>query len=525
MSFPKDKHANAVLTVCLLILVIGMMLLTSYVYLKETSAFRFFDEENNIVAGYFLTTGKHLYADIFMNHNPLPIFISAYIQKLLDIRTLFELVKYHRLFMIVFALIANAMLLIRFRQKAFVFIFIYEFIKFYLSGQMFLAEGMIAYVFAYFVLLLVSTVFAGKKIETLDLIISSCGFVFITLSREPYIPVALVLFGLILFFSQSRKKAISCGLFVTATIFVYMLQFDLSEFFKQVVLLNKSLASGDLKDQGGLQMFSGLTQLYQYILVGIKLDKPVYMILGIINVIFVFGIYHIARSINIYNRIIFLSIVIFVLFLVGIRNYKAGSEWYGMYRSIPYIVIILSLVSARVSLRVTTALILFTLCVATFHFRSHFREPRVNATEYYIQYSKTNQAGQVIDLLCSKYPKNCTLHIDDIDVYPYWITKKPPSYRYVFYYPVNKAYLDYKLIRLKELADHPPMVYYDGSCMVDPTHLPKSLESQYVFLKEFSLEIGKERQACIAVNEDLLPYIDDDIRSAISKHQLRIPML
>lgn len=505
----------------LLALVFGMMLVSSYVYLRETSAFRFFDEENNIVAGYFLTTGKHLYSDIFMNHNPLPIFISAGIQETLRITTLFELVKYHRMFMIGFALCANSILLIRFRHKAFLFIFVYEFLKFYLSGQMFLAEGMIAYPLAYMVLLLTTTGLVHKKISNLDLTISSCCFIFIALSREPYVPVTLVIFGLILFFTHSRKMALYAGIISLVLIGMFMLQFDLSEYYKQVVLLNRALAKGDLKDQGNLQMYSGLLQLFQYVIVGMKLDKPVYIVLSAVSAAFLYLVGRKTHSLKGVGQWLFLVIVFGILFLAGIRNYSAGSEWYGMYRSIPYIAILLAFVSSIASARLIVTLLCFTLGVAIFHPRSHFREKRINADEYYIQYSRTNQTGQVINLLCSKYPHSCTLHIDDIDVYPYWITKKPPSYQYIFYYPVNKAYLDYKQIHLKALLDSPPIIYYDGSCMVDPTHLPKSLESQFVFLREFSLDTGKEKQACIAVNRKLLPYIDDDIKSAISKHNLK----
>ena len=521
MSSLKRDRVVRTLSFLLLLLVVGIIGVTSFAYARETSAFRFFDEENNIVAGYFLTNGKQLYTDVFMNHNPLTIEISAQLQRMLSIQTLFELVNYHRVFMIALALCANIFLLIRFRHRAFLFIFVYEFIKFYLSGQMFLAEGMIAYVFAYYVLLLVSTALAGHKVKLFDLVLSSLGFVFICLSREPYVPLALVFFGLILFFAHSRKIAFACGVSSMVAIVAYMLQYDLSEFYKQVVLLNRSLANGDLKDQGGAQMFSGITQLYQYIVVGLQLDKPLYMVLGGINIVFGYIIYTTVRTMKKYSAVIFISLIFVLLFLAGIRNYKAGAEWYGMYRSIPYIAILLAFVSSVASLRLVGVCMIFTLSIAILHPRSHLREKRVNADEYYIQYSKTNQSAQVIDLLCSKYPEPCTIHIDDIDVYPYWITKKPPSYQYAFYYPVNKAYLDYRQIRERSLTKSPPVVYFDGSCMVDPAFLPKSIESQYHFLNEFSLDTGKEKQACIAVHETLIPYIDEDIRSAIAHHQLR----
>lgn len=522
MSSRKLDLEGRLLLIILSLLTVSMVVITSVVYLRETSAFRFFDEENNIVAGYFMSTGKLLYRDIFMNHNPLPILLSAIIQRIFVIQTLFELVKYHRLFMICFALAANTILLVRFRQKAFVFIFVYEFIKFYLAGQMFLAEGMIAYAFAYLILTLTEARLQNKKIGTFDLIFSTALFVFIVLSREPYVPVACVLFGLVLYFSHSRRLSMWCGIAATCIIVLFMVQFDMSEFYKQVILLNQSLAKGDLKDQNNAQLFSGLSQIYQYVLVGIQLDKPVYIILGAMSITLIFLTYRITRVFTARKRILFVLLVLSVLFLAGIRNYKAGSEWYGMYRSIPYIAIVLSFISGVVSVRFATVAMIFVLGILLIHPRSHLREKRINADEYYIQYSRSNQSAQVINLLCSKYPLPCTLHIDDIDVYPYWITKKPPVYRYTFYYPVNKAYLDYKQIREQELVRNPPVIYYDGSCMVDPTYLPQSLIPSFIFLTQISTETKKEKQDCIAVHRKLLPYIDDDIRSAIASHGKRL---
>lgn len=518
----KPNLQGNILPGMLFFLVILMVVVTSVTYLKETSAFRFFDEENNIVAGYFVSSGKLLYRDIFMNHNPLPILLSATIQKVFTIQTLFELVKYHRVFMIVFALVANTILLVRFRQKAFVFIFVYEFIKFYLSGQMFLAEGMIAYAFAYLVLSITEAGLQNKKISTADVLFSTLLFVFIVLSREPYIPVACVLYGIMLLYSHSRRLSALCGITSLFVITLFMMQFDMREFYKQVILLNQSLAKGDLRDQNNKQMFSGLSQLYQFILAGIRFDKPVYIILGGMSSIFTYFTFRIAKSLTARKRLLFVLLVMSVLFLAGIRNYKTGSEWYGMYRSIPYIAIMLSFVSGIVSMRMATVLFVCVLGIAVFHPRSHLREKRINANEYYIQYSRSNQSAQVINLLCSKYPFPCTLHIDDIDVYPYWITKKPPVYPYIFYYPVNKAYLDYQKIRERELNKNPPIIYYDGSCMVDPTSLPHSLASSFVFLTQFSDNGKKEKQDCIAVNKKLLPYIDQDIRSAITSHGKRL---
>ncbi len=525
MSFLRSEvKSDRLIVGVTLILVMCMVAVTSYVYARETSAFRFFDEENNIVAGYLMHQGRDLYREIFMNHNPLPIFISKAIQDTFPIHTLFELIKYHRIFMIVFAFIFNALLVVRFRARALLFIFVYEFIKFYLSGQMFLAEGLIAYPIAYIVMLLSQSVIRKVKIQSYDVVICSCLCVGILLSREPYIPVTLLLYGIVLLRSASKRIAFWCATASAISIVVYMVQFDLSEYIRQVVRLNQSLAQGDLKAQSNLQAFSGILQLYQYLRVGVNFDKPLYMVLSVIVLLLIPSVYKLTQQYRNTIKLVGLGVFFVILFLAGIRNYGAGSEWYGMYRSIPYIAILLSFVSSALSPRVSFGTVLIVLAIAILHPRSHLREPRDNAREYYINYSQSNQVGQVLQLLCRNYGSKCLLHIDDIDVYPYWVSGLPPVYRYVFHYPVNKAYLDYRDIRDHELTRRAPLVYYDGSCLVDPTPLPTSISSSYIFLRKFSDDKDTDKQSCIAIHTTLIPYIDDEIISSIARHGYRLPV-
>ena len=517
------KTNRKIILNCLLLALTAIMVLcTSYFYLRKTASFRFFDEENNIVAGYLMTTGRDLYTDIFMNHNPLPIVLSAVIQKLFVINTLFELVKYHRLFMIVFALVANILLFVRFRFKSLIFICVYEFIKFYLSGQMFLAEGMIGYMFAYLVLLIITSLSLRLKIQKMDVLIASLCVSFIVLSREPYIPVAFALYMIVFYLSKSKKWFVVCAILSISIIIGVMIQFNLGEFYKQVVLLNREMAKDEFKVQNGMQIFSGLTQLYQYVFVGLKLDKPVYIVLGLVNIVLLYLSVKNIRRVRLPYRMIVLVTALIILFLAGVRNYQAGAEWYGMYRSIPYIAIILASVSALALNRTTLFIIICTYLVAFIHPRSHILEQKTNTLEYYINYSQTNQFGSVINSLCSNYPYSCSLHVDDIFVYTYWLTKKPLTYKYAFYYGVNQAYLDYKEIRRKELIYDPPTIYLDANCNVAPVKLPVEIESDYRYLTEIDLLTNKRRQSCIAVRKELLPYIDDKINAELLNNQVLI---
>lgn len=482
---------------------------SAYLYLKKTASFRFLDEENNIVPGYLMTQGFALYRDIFMNHNPLPLVISQILQSIFASSTLFDLVKLHRVFMILFGLVANLLLLIRFRSKALLFVGIYEYLRFYISGQMFLAEGMIAYMFAYYILLLIETYESkSHKISMLDTIALSVSFVFIVLSREPYVPAACVLYLLTLPKTQNNKIAFISIISSALAILVFMFQFDLGEFYKQVVLLNQSYALLGSKDQGGLQIFSGLRNLYEYIWDASKLDKPLYIILGTINIALFILSFQKVRKIGWKSALLTITVVIIILFLAGVRNFASGVEWFGMYRSIPYIAILISLVAALAPKKTVLLLLIFVTLVSVLHPRSHFLEKRDNANEYYINYSPSYTVGNVVSTLCKK-TASCTLHIDGLDIYPYFVSKVNPSYRYAIYYPINDMYLDYKSIRVSSLMLNRPTIYYDSACKVSPSSLPKAIVNNYVWLQETDTKSNIVRRSCIAVRSDIIENIDE----------------
>lgn len=507
------------------ILAIAIVLFSALLYLRKTASFRFFDEENNIVAGYLMTQGRALYRDIFMNHNPLPLVISQLLQQAIPSGTLFDLVKLHRVFMVVFALIANSLLLIRFRSKALLFVGAYEYMRFYISGQMFLAEGMMAYMFAYYIFLLIEAYYDKKQaISIRDTVIASFLFAFIVLSREPYVPLVVVLYALVLIRSASSKWAWGCATASFAAVGLFMLQYDLGEFYKQVVTLNASFSFDESKAQNGTQLFSGLTQLYQYFIEAIKFDKPLYIILGMVNMLFAIGLGTIVRSEwrNKVHTSLLLSIVILLAFLAGMRNFGAGVEWFGMYRSIPYIALLVSFVSYTANIKIQTVILFTVILIACVHPRSHFLEERNNAEEYYINYSQSYTVGEIFKTLCKNYSR-CTLHIEDIDVYPYMVSNIEPNYMYAFHYPVQMKYLDFAAIRDQHISSHPPTIYYDSSCKIANHSLPQSVSEQYIWLIKDD-KSSADKRSCIAIRaRELLPSLDSSQKEDLKKHFYSLP--
>jgi len=118
------------------------LLIISVVYYKLAVSYSFIDEFNNYLAGYFLLQEKVLYTQIFFQHNMLMAYISEIIQFLLHPDSLYKLVIYHRLFVLVFALIWDIFFVIRFRYIGLLFAILFEISKYFLFGNLFLAESL-----------------------------------------------------------------------------------------------------------------------------------------------------------------------------------------------------------------------------------------------------------------------------------------------------------------------------------------------------------------------------------------------
>ncbi len=136
------------------ILSIFFFLLTAYLYHNKIFSLHFVDEEDNLVLGKFLLSGEKLYSDLFSHHQPLGYVLSAGLQLVTNPPNIYMLVKRHREFMIVFALVWNILLVIRFGNRLILPLAVYELTKFYLLGELFLAESLAVYPVLYITSLL-----------------------------------------------------------------------------------------------------------------------------------------------------------------------------------------------------------------------------------------------------------------------------------------------------------------------------------------------------------------------------------
>src|SRR5258708_38435404 len=126
-----------------------LLILVALFYRYHIFNHHFVDEEDNLVLGYYLTSGEKLYQDVFSHHQPFAYILSTAIQKKTQPTSVFLLIKRHREFMIFWSLIWGIFLLIRFRTLFIPILLIYELAKIYLFGNLFLADGLVVYPLLY----------------------------------------------------------------------------------------------------------------------------------------------------------------------------------------------------------------------------------------------------------------------------------------------------------------------------------------------------------------------------------------
>ncbi len=106
---------------------------------QRTVSFGCFDDCFNFVGAYFMLKGKILYSQAFYNHQPLAAYISYLIQFFSHPKTIYQLILDHRIFVFLFSVLFDLLLIKRFKQTGIFFVIFYELTKYYLFGKRFLA--------------------------------------------------------------------------------------------------------------------------------------------------------------------------------------------------------------------------------------------------------------------------------------------------------------------------------------------------------------------------------------------------
>lgn len=433
------------------------------IYHGRVASFIFFDEYANYIAAYFMSHGHELYAQNFFNHQMLPVYISFLIQNLLHPTTLYSLYLDHRMFILFMSFICGSFLLIRMRWIALGFIFIFEISKYYLFGNLFLAESMIVYPLVYLFYLAWRRL-QGEAIIWWDLILSAILTWFIVFSREPYIPLALFLFAIILIRRKLEKWQIVSLAFFLLLSAITLLTVPLKEYFYQAVYVSYATVFLDQihKTQSGVVgpisilfypfvvFFKGDWTFFRWILIGLS------SVFLFCSTVYIF-------TIRKYKLIIF---VVIALALANLRVVLPGTEFYSAFYLIQWyalFIVSISLLLAEIkksSFKLFLPPIIVVVVVFLFIFlspQSYLHEKLNTNQTFAMQYNMFQTNGEAMKIMAKP---NSTMFVDMSDSLLYWTAGLPSSFKYGVFYPVMHDIPKYRKEKEMMFAQKPPDFYY-----------------------------------------------------------------
>ena len=495
MSGKTDSgHVRSIFRIALIrmlfiLLLIPLWVLLRSVYRDRLGAFGCFDDCNNIVGGYFLTQGRHLFSQIFFNHMPGMAYISEWIQRATNPESIYMLIYQHRMFMIYASIAADILLVLRFGFAGFGFAVLYESTKGFFFGERFLAEGLIIYPLVYlFGIVLLSV--KSKKVAPLDVFVAmNCAW-FILFMREPYIPLAFWLFGILLWRMRRTFWSLWSLTLFTLMSWVTVYYHGFADFVFNVYTVNKlniATESHIVATQSGgiasiifypvLLFFKGPWNLSHQIEVALVM-------------VFVLSIMFLIRRTNYLWPFVTIGITLALANIrpiaPGVIYYQAFHHliWYGL---LVFVVVhLLREVWTRGSHILSIAGVGIFIALAGYAIvspQSYIHEHVDRAGEFTTNYSHYYVVGSVISRLSTK---GDTLFLDGYDDLIYWQAKLPSPYLYSWYTSLMPYFPVYQKARLTMFRQTPPTFYY-GSCSAQTGSaktMPSTILDTYVRFTE-----------------------------------------
>jgi hypothetical protein len=490
------------------------------IYIPKINAFGCFDDCFNYVGGYFLGKGRQLYSQIYFDHMPLMAYLSYLVQRYGNPVNIYAVVLQHRQFLLLFGFIFNVFLCWRFGIIGLGYMILYEFSKFYVFGDRFLAESFIVYPLVYLTGLGLHTLLK-KHISQWEIVLAAVCLWFIVFMREPYVPVAVFLFGIIIrpvFFKKISFIAVGVLLVLTAGLFTL---FPVRNFVYNIVTDN--VQRGLLSDlQPGNFFGMGIAKSFFY---------PVYLLIA--------GQWNDFR-IQLISLSIALGVSAFVwiktkknpwvlgyLFIAlglanlrptlpGLQYYEAYHEinWYGMFLFSSLYLLYESMRAVRkryIYFIITGLLLLFVL----FSPRSFIYQHVDQQGEFITNYGTYLQISEVIKAITT--PQQ-TLFTNGADEFLYLASARNSSYPFSFYYP--RQFKDkYYNAAINMFSRNPPDILYDFCSPNAPVHPYLSAQ----ILSAYAQWYSQGQPTCLYMKKSLVAGLTQDQRAKAQEFLYYMP--
>ncbi len=497
-------------------LLLASLLLPLWIFLRSAyrdriGAFGCFDDCFNIMGGHFLLRGKRLFSEIFFNHMPAMAHLSAWIQAATKPDSIYMLIYQHRMFMIYFSLIADVLLVLRFGLPALAFAFLYESTKGFIFGERFLAEGLIVYPLVYALGVSWEALRKGtvRTVEVWIMTLLTLGVVF---SREPYIPLALFLWGTVLWKAKRVPGIVAIAAFVAAA-GVLVVSYGPRDFFFNVVTVSRRVI--DVESQLTSSGAGGLAAVVLYpILLFFKGEWNLFhQVEAIMSAFFLLGVVWFAKRGEWGKAIWWVG----VLTLANIRTIAPGSLYYGTFHHLPWYALIVA--GSGVMMRQVWPKLFVLAFAATSLYAivspaSYLHEKVDRQTEFTTNYGHYYVVGEVVRRLSDE---GSTLFLDGQDDLIYWQAKRYSSYPYSWYTSLMPYFPRYTDARSSMFKNNPPEYYY-GSCSENKApEVVLPTPEAYVRLSQ------NGKPSCLWIRRDTLTSIPADAWQSVSEFRYTPP--
>lgn len=481
----------------------------SYLYLSKAQSFSFVDEYDHIIAGYFMLKGKILFKEIFHNRQFGPVYISYLIQYFLHPNSLYQLILYHRLFVILFSFISGIFISARFGKTALIAVFLVEITKYYSFGHLFQGEGLIVYPALYLLNVLWLQI-KKKQIYTFDYILSSLACFFILTMRETFIPLALFFLFLITFFGRKEKRILILPILTFLLTTLIIIVVPLRDYFRNVYGVN---STGIFSNEINITK----TLFYPFFLLFTGKLTYLKVVLSLVDISFLVLYFH---QLIFKKNVIHSVLIFFLLALAALRPVEPGTVFYGAYKMIIWnaflIQITLFLLSemkhAKYFLKqLLTIFVAFAFLYATFSPQSIIWQKENKQKNFNISYNHYFVNGEVIKILATP---GDTLFVDGYDSLLFWTAGLPSSYKYSIYYVVANPFPYYAIERITMFKKNPPVFYFRDCVQINKQTLPAFIEPTYINLNNMN---SKNKGSCLYVRKDKVLKLTEKQKTEIQK--------
>jgi len=466
-----------------LILVVIFFAATLFFYENKIFEIHFVDEEENIILGSYILRGEKLYSDLFSQHQPLGYILSAAVQKVFQPQNIFMLIKRHREVVFLWSFMWSLLLVGRFGIPLLGFTFLFELTKFYLFGNMFLAESLVVYPLIFLSSLFFLSERKMGKFESFFIGVS------VGISLLLLLPIwPLVLFLLVILLSFVIKSSPKNILFLIAgclIVVAFCLPFlSLRDYFYSTFYINLKYSVNDKANNPTFNLLNSF--ITPFLAFSSKLSAtPILYITRILSLILIIGLTFLIKK----KKYLFSLLIIIILGLGNLRYIKPDVLYYGGFHRAPWyalLILLTSIVAYKIfswkkseyfKALVTIIVIYLIFTTGKFLSKDLFRK-RDAANDFYINYSRQFDYGEAVKIMKDSNEK--LLVIPD-EFLIYWQSGAPHASKYIFFYPwmmeVPGLYKEIENL----FAVSPPVYFY---CNCEGMKV-KPLTKNYLALRKF----------------------------------------